>query len=224
MLDGGICLVRIPKGTLGDETTRLVGSLAVAATWHATTARADLPQRDRRDACLVVDECHNFLNLPYAIEDMLAEARGFRLAMTLAHQHLGQLPRELRDGLSTNARSKIYFTAGPEDARDLARHTTPHVTEHDLAHLGAFHAAARLVVDGAQTAAFTLRTRPLPPPVPGRSREIRRATQLRARSHNSDSGAQQLDLGKPIPARPDRPVPGSGKGAPATTDPRRRAV
>ena len=224
VLDGGICLVRIPKGTLGDETTRLVGSLAVAATWHATTARANLPQRERRDACLVVDECHNFLNLPYAIEDMLAEARGFRLAMTLAHQHLGQLPRELRDGLSTNARSKIYFTAGPEDARDLARHTAPHVTEHDLAHLGAFHAAARLVVDGAQTAAFTLRTRPLPPPVPGRSREIRRATQLRTRTPSDGGVGRQLDLTKPIPGRPDRPTPGSGQHPPAATDPRRRAA
>ncbi|WP_369805271.1 type IV secretory system conjugative DNA transfer family protein [Pseudonocardia sp. MH-G8] len=175
VLDGGICLVRIPKGSLGEETTRLVGSLAVAAAWQATTARARTPQRDRADASLVIDECHNFLNLPYPIEDMLAEARGFRVAMTLAHQHLGQLPRELREGLSTNARSKIYFNAGPEDARDLARHTAPHLTDHDLTHLGAYHAAARLVLHGEQAPAFTMRTRPLPPPVPGRSREIRAA-------------------------------------------------
>ncbi|MGH3846494.1 MAG: type IV secretory system conjugative DNA transfer family protein, partial [Pseudonocardiaceae bacterium] len=91
VLEGGICLVRIPKGSLGEETTRLIGSLVVARTWQATTARARTPQHQRRDASLVIDECHNFLNLPYPIEDMLAEARGFRLAMTLAHQHLGQL-------------------------------------------------------------------------------------------------------------------------------------
>ncbi len=182
VLDGGICLVRIPKGSLGEETTRLVGSLVLARTWQASTARARTPHHQRRDASVVIDECHNFLNLPYPIEDMLAEARGLRVAITLAHQHLGQLPRELRDGISTNARSKIFFTAGPEDARDLARHTLPRLTDHDIAHLGVFHAAARLVLHGEQAEPFTLRTTPLPHPIPGRARHIRRAAHTRTPS------------------------------------------
>ncbi|WP_219416946.1 helicase HerA domain-containing protein [Pseudonocardia nigra] len=217
VLDGGICLVRIPKGSIGEETTRLVGSLTVAAAWQATTARARTPQRDRRDASLVVDECHNFLNLPYPIEDMLAEARGFRVAMTLAHQHLGQLSRELREGLSTNARSKIYFNAGPEDARDLSRHTAPHLTDHDLTHLGAYHAAARLVLHGEQTPAFTLRTQPLPPPVPGRSREIRAAAR-HADAARADRARERTATARATataPPTPDRPTA-------AAIDPRRR--
>ncbi|MFJ7213618.1 type IV secretory system conjugative DNA transfer family protein [Amycolatopsis sp. NPDC098790] len=177
---GGICLVRIPKGSLGDETTRLVGSLVVARTWQATTGRARVPQRERPDASLVIDECHNFLNLPYPIEDMLAEARGFRLAMTLAHQHLGQLPRELKEGISTNARSKIFFNASPEDARELARHTAPRLSEHDLAHLGVYHVAARLVVNGAETEPFTMTTTPPRAAVPGRAKEIRAVLRRRA--------------------------------------------
>jgi hypothetical protein len=189
VLDGGICLVRIPKGSLGEETTRLVGSLVVARTWQATTGRARTPQHQRRDASLVIDECHNFLNLPYPIEDMLAEARGFRLAITLAHQHLGQLPRELREGISTNARNKIYFNASPEDARELARHTAPNLSDHDLAHLGAYHAAARLVLHGEQTPPFTLHTQPLPPPTPGRARDIRTA----ARRAHTESRADEAD-------------------------------
>jgi hypothetical protein len=166
-------LCRIPKGSLGEETTRLIGSLVVARAWQATTARARVPQRHRRDASLVVDECHNFLNLPYPLEDMLAEARGFRVSMVLAHQHLGQLPRELKEGISTNARSKVFFTAGPEDARELARHTVPRLSDHDLAHLGVYHAAARLVLHGQEAEPFTLITQPLRRPVPGRAREIR---------------------------------------------------
>ncbi|VVJ22689.1 Uncharacterised protein [Amycolatopsis camponoti] len=187
--DGGICLVRIPKGSLGEETTRLVGSLVVARTWQATTARARIPQRLRPDASLVIDECHNFLNLPYPMEDMLAEARGFRVGMTLAHQHLGQLPRELKEGISTNARNKIFFSASPEDARELARHTTPRLSEHDLSHLGVYHTATRLVVGGEETEPFTMTTTPLPDPIPGRAREIRAA--LRARrtaDHHGDPG------------------------------------
>jgi type IV secretory pathway TraG/TraD family ATPase VirD4 len=235
VLDGGICLVRIPKGSLGEETTRLVGSLVVAAAWQATTARARTPQPARRDASLVIDECHNFLNLPYPIEDMLAEARGFRVAMTLAHQHLGQLPRELRDGLSTNARSKIFFNAGPEDARDLARHTTPQLTEHDLSHLSVFHAAARLVSGGEQTPAFTLHTQPLPQPVPGRATEIRAAA-LRATAGRVATRSPRhpgpthpgLRIPGPPPGSPDRgpkrddTTPSGGPPSVAAVDPRRR--
>ncbi|MGW5721909.1 type IV secretory system conjugative DNA transfer family protein [Amycolatopsis sp. NPDC003865] len=204
--EGGICLVRIPKGSLGDETTRLVGSLVVARTWQATTGRARVPQRKRPDASLVIDECHNFLNLPYPIEDMLAEARGFRLAMTLAHQHLGQLTRELKEGISTNARSKIFFNASPEDARELARHTAPRLSEHDLAHLGVYHVGARLVVNGAETEPFTMTTSPMRPAIPDRAKDIRAA----------------LATSRPSPARP------AGSTAPPNlprrdrkTDPRR---
>ncbi|MGW5643658.1 helicase HerA domain-containing protein [Saccharopolyspora sp. NPDC003762] len=192
VLDGGICLLRIPKGTLGEETTRLIGSLVVARTWQTTTARAANPQPQRRDAGMVIDECHNFLNLPYPMEDMLAEARGFRLAMTLAHQHLGQLPRELKEGISTNARSKIFFNASPEDARELSRHTTPRLSDHDLAHLDVYHAAARLVLHGAEAEPFTLVTQPLPPPIPGRAREIRRI----ARHTHHQPAPQPADAGE----------------------------
>ncbi|OKI24708.1 type VI secretion protein [Saccharothrix sp. CB00851] len=218
VLDGGICLVRIPKGSLGGETTRLVGSLVVARTWQATTARARTPQRQRRDASLVIDECHNFLHLPYPIEDMLAEARGFRVAMTLAHQHLGQLPRELREGMSTNARSKIFFNASPEDARELSRHTAPRLSDHDLAHLGVYHAAARLVLGGEEAQPFTLRTQPLPPAIPGRAREIRAIARRTLRSPTASTIPPTL--GPQVqPASDDRP--GQPATRPRNADPRR---
>ncbi|NNH75673.1 type IV secretory system conjugative DNA transfer family protein [Nocardia uniformis] len=172
--DGGICLARLPKGSLGDDTTRLMGSLLVARTWQATTARSTTPTAERADASLVLDEAQNFLNLSTPVEDMLAEARGLRLSLTLAHQNLGQLSRELRDGISANARNKIVFSASPEDARDLARHTSPWLSEHDLTHLDVHHATARVLVSGQQAPPFTFTTRPLPDPAPGRSAEIRR--------------------------------------------------
>ncbi|MGW7515344.1 type IV secretory system conjugative DNA transfer family protein [Streptomyces sp. NPDC054796] len=141
VLDGGICLVRIAKDALGTETARLMGSLVVARTWQATTRRASTVQSRRRDAGLYLDEAHNFLTLPYPLEDMLAEARSYRLSMTLAHQYLRQLPKNLEEGISTNARTKIFFNSSPEDARHLARHTQPRLTEHDLSHLDTFHAS-----------------------------------------------------------------------------------
>jgi len=175
---GGICLVRIARDALGMETSRLFGSIVVARTWQAATRRARVPQRDRPDCSLYIDEAHNFLTLPYSLEDMLAEARAYRLAMALAHQYLAQLPSELDEGISTNARNKIYFTSSPEDAKRLARHTTPRLSEHDLSHLGAYHVAARLVLNGEETAAFTAVTEKLPPAIPGRAKAIRKAAKV----------------------------------------------
>jgi hypothetical protein len=217
ILNGGILLCRIPKGSLGEETTRLIGSLVVARVWQATTGRARMPQRERHDASLLIDECHNFLHLPYSIEDMLAEARGFRLSMTLAHQHLGQLPRELREGISTNARTKIYFTSSPGDARDLALHTAPRLSAHDLAHLGVYHAAVRMVLRGEEAQPFTIETQPLPRPIPGRSRAIRGLARQAQRAHTAAA--------PPIPGGPTRPNtgrPGSrGPGSLRPASPRR---
>ncbi len=193
VLDGGICLVRASVGTLGTDTARLFGSLVVAQVWQAATRRARTPQTERWDASLYLDECQHFLNLPYGIADILAEARGLRLAMTLAHQHLAQLPKDLAEAVSANARNKIYFNASPEDARRLAAHTEPHLRAHDLAHLAAFHVAARLVVDGGESRAFTLRTEPLPPAVAGRARRIRDAAAANTRPPSSTAA----------PAKPD---------------------
>ena len=143
---GGILIARLPKGQLGEDTSRLLGSMIFANVWQAATARARQPEHRRRDATIVIDEAHNILNLAGSTADMLAEARGYRLSLVLAHQHLGQLPREVQLAISANARNKIYFTCSPEDAHQLARHTLPELDEHDLAHLDAYTAAARLVI------------------------------------------------------------------------------
>ncbi|MET9629065.1 DUF87 domain-containing protein [Lentzea sp. NPDC006480] len=200
---GGICLVRIARDALGMETARLVGSIVVARTWQAATRRARVPQRQRSDCSLYIDECHNFLNLAYPLEDMLAEARGYRLSMTLAHQYLGQLPKELEEGISTNARSKIFFNASPEDAKRLARHTMPRLSDHDLSNLGVFHVAARLVLGGEEAPPFTAITEKLPPAIPGRAKAIRKAAKVNTRPRPSDNAANDP--------------------APPVTDPRRAA-
>ncbi|MER7276644.1 DUF87 domain-containing protein [Dactylosporangium sp. NPDC000244] len=174
VLDGGALLVRIPKGQLGEDTTRLLGSLVLAQVWQAATARAAVASDRRRDATLIIDEAQNFLTLATSLDSMLAEARKYRLSLVLAHQDLAQFPKDLLAAASANARNKLYFTMAPEDAHVLRRHTLPGLDEHDLANLDAYTAAARLVVAGRQTPAFTMRTRP-PKPVLGSATAIRQA-------------------------------------------------
>jgi hypothetical protein len=181
LLDGGgLLLVRVPKGTLGDDTARLLGSFVVAKVWEAITARAHQPETRRRDAALVIDEAHSFLNLPHGIEEMLAEARAYRLSVVLAHQNLAQFPPGMRDAVAANARNKVIFAVSPHDARDLAPLTRPNLTEHDLTNLAAYQAAARLITDNSETPAFTLTTRPLPDPVPDRADRCRNAARMNA--------------------------------------------
>ncbi|WP_243742375.1 type IV secretory system conjugative DNA transfer family protein [Actinorugispora endophytica] len=186
VFDGGhLVLMRLPKGRLGEDTAALIGSFALAATWQTVTGRAHQSEQARKDTAAYVDECHNFLNMPGSLADMLAEARGYRLALTLAHQELGQLPPELRKALSANARSKIYFTCSPDDAAQLEAHTLPSVSGYDLTHLGDYQAVGRLLVGARERPAFTLRTRPLPPLVSGRATAVRAA----ARRHTPTSAA-----------------------------------
>ena len=152
----------------------------------------------RPDASVYVDEAQNFLALPGAIDDVLAEARGYHLSVVLAHQHLGQLPRDLAEAASANARNKVYFSVSPEDARVLSRHTEPYLSPYDLSHLDNHQVACRLVVGGKDLHAFTLRTRPLGRCGPGRAAAARK----QARQHAGRSRAR-------APPRPARPAPPS---------------
>jgi hypothetical protein len=170
--NGGIVLARLPKGELPDTAVPLLGSIMVGKAWQCALQRSALSDGKRPETVLYIDECHNFLNLPHAFEDVLAEARGMRLGLVLAHQHLGQLDRTLAEAISANARNKVLFNASPEDAHRLARHTLPELGEDDLSHLDGFEAACRLIVNGIPTPAFTLRTEG-PAPVVGAADQIR---------------------------------------------------
>lgn len=179
VLDGGVLIARLPKGEIGEHAAQLLGSLLLSGLWSATTARAARAPDDRPDATIVVDECHNFLHLPIGVNDALAEARGYRVSLVLAHQHLGQLPTEVREAVDANARNKLFFTVSPNDAAKLARHVAPYLDERDLSARAAFEMVARTVDHGHDTPPFTLTTAPLPPPVPGRAEFLRAAARAR---------------------------------------------
>ncbi|WP_434060579.1 hypothetical protein [Streptomyces yunnanensis] len=138
---------------------------------------------------------------------MLAEARGYRLSMLLAHQHLAQLPRDLREGISANARNKIFFNASPEDAGTLERHTLPTLAAHDLAHLGPYQAAAHLLTGGAENAAFTLTTRPRSPAVPQTSARQPPVATAPARPLAPERPSLDHVLGGDVPCLPSLALP-----------------
>lgn len=190
---GRLLLVRVPKGTLGEDTSRLLGSFVVARVWQAALARAAEPESSRRDCALYVDEVHNYLNLPTPLEEMLAEARGYRLSLCLAHQHLGQLPKEMREALAANARTKLYFQLSPHDAQALGREVEPELAAHDLAHLPRYTAAVRLCHGGETGPAFTLTTEPLAVADPQRANDVRSDSRERNGTERAKVEAELVD-------------------------------
>ncbi len=173
---GGLVLVRIPKGLIGEDTSRLLGGMVIARVWQIAMARAAAPEEERKDLALYVDEMHNYLTLPRSFEDLLAEARGYGLSLVLAHQHLGQLKRDVRDALAANARTKVVFACSPGDARLLEEHFSPRLSAHDLCHLPAYTAACRPCLSGANGPAFTFTTEALAEGLQERALEVRIAS------------------------------------------------
>ena len=184
---GGLCLARLPKGTLGEETAQLVGSFLVAATWQAAARRAGIPQHASAPtrACTSTS-ARTSSTCPTRWKTSSPRPAPTGCRSRWPTRTSPSSPPTSRAGISANARSQVIFTASPEDARALERHTLPNLAAHDLSHLGAYQAAARLVAGSGETPAFTFRTRPLPPAVPGRARLIRAA----ARAAYSGSAAR----------------------------------
>lgn len=217
---GGIVLVWIPKGLIGEDTSRLLSGMVIARVWQIAMARAAEAEAQRRDLALYVDEMHNYISLPRSFEDLLTEARGYGLSLVLAHQHMGQLKREIRDALAANARTKISFACSPEDARLLEEHFSPQLTAHDLCHLQAFTAACRRCVAGANAPAFTLATDSLAPGSSDRALEVRIASGEHFRRKRSEVEAEitarhirpETTL-LPVAPRRDRARPGARSDA-----------
>ncbi len=163
LADGRIVLINLASGLLGEDAASLLGALVVAELWHATTARAALPPSERRLHVAYLDEFQHFLHLPTPVATVLAEARGLGLGLVLAHQHLHQLPTDIREGVLANARSRVVFQAAASDAHALAKELGGTLTAEDLQGLGGFEIVASVFAGGQVTPPCTARTLPAPP-------------------------------------------------------------
>lgn len=112
-----ILIVNLSKGMLGDAPAFLLGGLIVTGIQQAALARAALAERERKDFFLYVDEFQNYTIASF--NSILAEARKYRLFLTLANQTLGQLPNDLERNIFGNVATLVSFGVSSEDARKL---------------------------------------------------------------------------------------------------------
>lgn len=207
---GKVLLCSLASGLLGEEAASLLGALIVAELWHATTARAGQPAENRRPVMAYLDEWQHFVHLPTPMPSMLAEARGMKLGMTLAHQHLDQLDDEARNAVLANARSRVLFQLPASDARIMERELGGILTADDLQGLGAFEVVCQLFAAGTTLAPATGKTRSLPPAFSD-ARAIRSSSRDRygVALDEVEASIRQRQTGRPSGAVGRRARPGS---------------
>jgi uncharacterized protein DUF87 len=159
-----VLLVNLAKGQVGEEAAMLLGGLVVSSLWQTTQARTAIAQERRHPVMVFLDEFQTYLALPTDVGDVLTQARGLGVGLTLAHQHLHQLTTDVRHGVLGNARSRVVFAAHPDDANVLVR-PDPRLTPADAVALGKYAVYASLLTDGEAAQFASGRTLPPPPAV-----------------------------------------------------------
>jgi hypothetical protein len=160
MDSGKILLVKLPKGTIGEDNASLLGAFIVTQIQLAALSRADIPEEERRDFYLYVDEFQNFATESF--ETILSEARKYHLSLTIAHQYMAQLLPEVLNAVIGNVGTIISFRVGPDDASQMAREFAPVFDENDVVNLSIYSIYVKLSIDGLTNAAFSAATLPLP--------------------------------------------------------------
>jgi TraM recognition site of TraD and TraG len=157
-----IVLVSLAKGLIGPEAAALLGSLFIAELWQAILGRAHVSPAKRHVVTVFLDEFQDYVHLPTDMSDALAQARGLGIGLTLAHQHLAQLPAALRASVLANARSRICFQLAGDDAQTMARLSDGQLEPKDFQRLRRFEAYAQLMASGETINYASFRTLPLP--------------------------------------------------------------
>jgi type IV secretory pathway TraG/TraD family ATPase VirD4 len=160
-----IVLVSLAKGLIGPESAALLGSLFMAELWQAVLERAAVQPERRHPMVIYADEFQDYVHLPTDMADALAQARGLGVGLTLAHQHLAQLPTGLRAAVLANARSRVCFQMAADDAQAMARLSFGTLTPEDFQRLRRYQAYVQLVADGEMTGFASIRTLPMPEPI-----------------------------------------------------------
>ncbi len=161
MDSGKILLVSLAKGSIGEDTANLLGSLLISRFDLAALSRADIAENERRDFTLYLDEFHNFTT--QSLIFMLSELRKYRLSLVLAQQYLTQIEPPIRDAILGNIGTIVVFRIGANDAETLAMEFAPEIKISDFTNLSNFHIYLKLMINGQVSRPFSAVTLPPSP-------------------------------------------------------------
>jgi len=160
VIDGGkILLANLAKGRIGEDVSSFFGSLLVTKLHLAALRRIDVPEEERRDFYLYVDEFQDFV-ASETFENILSEARKYRLCLILAHQYIGQLDEQLRKAIFGNVGTLVVFPVGPENGGFLEKEFAPAFNRQDLTGQDRYHIYVKLAINGKTSEPFSAYTLP----------------------------------------------------------------
>ncbi|MBI5913514.1 type IV secretory system conjugative DNA transfer family protein [Candidatus Azambacteria bacterium] len=154
-----ILLVTLAKGKIGEINSNLLGMIVIGKLLMAALSRADVAETERKDFYLYIDEFQNFAT--DSISVILSEARKYRLALTMAHQFIGQLKENIKQAVFGNVGSMMVFRVGTEDAEFLQKQFAPEFEANDIANLDNLNAYVKALVNGQAVKPFNI-IMPLP--------------------------------------------------------------
>lgn len=149
-----ILLINLSKGRLGEENSSFLGLVIIPKILMAAMSRQDIPEDDRKDFFLYVDEFQNFATPDFAI--ILSEARKYRLGLTVANQFIGQMDEEVKNAVFGNVGTMISFRLGTTDANFVSREFQPTFGDQDLQNVDRYHAYMKTIVDNDPVPAFSV--------------------------------------------------------------------
>ncbi len=161
-----ILLVNLSKGRTGELNSKLLGMVFVMKFQAAAMSRSDIPEEQRKDFALYVDEFQNFSTDSFAT--IMSEARKYHLNLIVANQFTTQLTEEIRDAVFGNIGTIVAFRIGQNDVESLGRYFQPHFDGDDLLRVPNANTIVRTLIGGVPTQPFSMAT--LPPlgnPNPG---------------------------------------------------------
>lgn len=160
MNTGKVLLVNLSQGKIGEDNAALLGAMIITQLQLAAMNRINVPEEERKDFYLYVDEFQNFATS--AFTKILSEARKYRLDLTLANQYVGQLDEALQKGIFGNAGTLISFVIGSADATLIASEFGQTFKPEDLVALGMYQIGLKVCIDNLTSMPFLATTLPLP--------------------------------------------------------------
>jgi hypothetical protein len=207
-----ILLVNLSKGRVGDLNSKLLGMIFVMKFQAAAMSRANIPESERQDFCLYVDEFQNFSTDSFAT--IMSEARKYHLNLIVANQFTTQLTEEIRDAVFGNMGTIVSFRIGQNDVESLSRYFQPTFDGDDLLRIPSYNAIVRTLVGGVPTNPFSMSTlAPLGSPNPKLADALK---QLSAAKYGHPKAEVEKDIFARMATTPDAPKPAFGSGSAGT--------
>ncbi len=153
-----ILLLNLAKGRVGEDNSALLGAMMITKIQLAAMSRVNIPETERKDFFLYVDEFQNFATESFA--NILSEARKYRLDLTIAHQYIEQVDEKVQAAIFGNVGTIVSFRVGAVDAEALEKEFFPQFTQENLVNLPKYQIYLKLMIDGVASEAFSATTLP----------------------------------------------------------------